>query len=67
MLSHQGLRAIRAWVRGRHAYYSTSCRHGRHAYCQGETGVMGAKTPAQCKFCEEPCICWCHREVARGR
>lgn len=43
-----------------HQYLSTGCLHGEHAYCQGRTGQAGAKTPAQCKFCAEPCICTCH-------
>ena len=64
MVSRQGLRAIRAWLRGKHAYYSTGCRHGRHTYCQGEQGQAGPKRPGECKFCSAKCICWCHREVA---
>lgn len=63
MLSRQGLRAIGAWLRGQHAYYSTGCRHGRHTYCQGEAGQAGAKKPAECKFCGAKCICWCHWEI----
>ena len=53
-----------------HIYFSTGCRHGDmvlpdgrtgHEYCQGETGAVGAKTPAQCKFCAAPCRCDCHQ------
>jgi hypothetical protein len=45
---------------GTHRYLSTSCLHGDHSYCQGKTGLSGAKTPARCKFCHAPCICPCH-------
>ena len=54
---------------GTHLYLSTGCLHGDvllpdgqtgHAYCQGETGAVGAKTPAVCKFCAAPCQCPCH-------
>ena len=54
---------------GVHRYLSTGCLHGDmllpdgrtgHQYCQGDTGHAGSKTPAQCKFCEAPCICPCH-------
>ncbi|MDI5965775.1 hypothetical protein [Streptantibioticus silvisoli] len=54
---------------GQHQYLSTGCLHGDmrlpdgrtgHQYCQGETGVCGAKTPASCKFCRTPCQCPCH-------
>jgi hypothetical protein len=57
---------------GTHWYYSCGCLHGDmilpdgrtgHEYCQGETGAVGAKTPAQCKFCGAPCRCKCHREA----
>lgn len=57
---------------GNHLYLSTSCLHavldGRdelHVYCQEHTGISGAKTPAQCKWCDRPhgkCICTCHAE-----
>jgi hypothetical protein len=56
-----------------HIYFSTGCRHGDmvlpdgrtgHEYCQGETGAVGAKTPAQCKFCAAPCRCDCHQTPA---
>ena len=52
-----------------HIYFSTGCRHGDmvlpggrtgHEYCQGETGAVGAKTPAVCKFCAALCQCGCH-------
>lgn len=46
--------------RGIHHYLATSCLHGEHAYCQGETGKVGAKAPAECKFCQAPCSCPCH-------
>lgn len=46
-----------------HRYLSTGCLHGEHDYCKGETGAVGAKQPAECKFCEAPCICGCHVEV----
>lgn len=54
---------------GTHVYLSTGCLHGDmrlpdgrtgHEYCQGETGAVGAKTPAVCKFCKAPCQCECH-------
>lgn len=45
-----------------HRYLSTSCLHGQHHYCASNTGLNGAKTPAQCKFCDAPCICHCHPE-----
>ena len=53
-----------------HRYLSTGCLHGDtvlpdgrtgHAYCQGETGVVGAKQPAECKVCAAPCRCTCHQ------
>lgn len=44
-----------------HEYLSTGCLHGDHAYCQGTTGAVGAKRPAECKFCGAPCICDCHK------
>lgn len=52
-----------------HDYLSTGCLHGEmtlpdgrtgHEYCQGETGHLGAKQPARCKFCGAPCQCDCH-------
>lgn len=48
----------------RHRYLSTGCLHGDHPYCQGETGSVGVKTPAQCKFCSAPCVCPCHQDGA---
>jgi hypothetical protein len=45
---------------GTHVYLSTGCLHGQHGYCQGKTGLAGAKTPARCKFCKAPCTCRCH-------
>ncbi|GGJ87053.1 hypothetical protein GCM10011583_18340 [Streptomyces camponoticapitis] len=47
------------WL-GTHVYLSTGCLHDEHAYCQGKTGLAGAKTPAQCKFCAARCVCPCH-------
>lgn len=41
-------------------YYSTSCLHDEHSYCQNATGLMGAKTPALCKWCDAVCRCKCH-------
>jgi len=49
---------------GVHRYLATSCLHGDHAYCAGETGRVGAKAPARCKFCPDgagSCVCPCHR------
>ncbi|NUR04229.1 MAG: hypothetical protein HOY79_49335 [Streptomyces sp.] len=47
-----------------HRYLSTGCLHDQHDYCQSHTGLSGAKTPAQCKFCKAPCLCPCHQEPA---
>jgi len=44
----------------RHRYLSTGCLHEEHAYCQGTQGAVGAKRPAECKFCSAPCVCTCH-------
>jgi hypothetical protein len=46
-----------------HAYLSTGCLHGDHAYCQSMTGLNGAKRPSQCKFCAASCRCFCHLEA----
>ncbi|MCX5522228.1 hypothetical protein OG342_05015 [Streptomyces bobili] len=46
-----------------HHYLSTGCLHDQHGYCQSHTGQAGAKTPAQCKFCQAPCTCPCHKET----
>jgi hypothetical protein len=46
-----------------HEYLSTSCFHGNHTYCQSETGLIGNKVPARCKFCSAPCLCSCHAHV----
>lgn len=43
-------------------YLSTGCLHGRHDYCQCDTGAAGTKIPGQCKFCALPCRCACHQE-----
>lgn len=45
-----------------HIYFSTSCHHGDHTYCQRETGLLGNKIPGVCKFCKAPCVCSCHRK-----
>jgi hypothetical protein len=45
-----------------HVYFSTSCFHGDHNYCQKESGLIGIKTPAVCKFCSAPCVCVCHAQ-----
>ncbi|WP_103512939.1 hypothetical protein [Streptomyces sp. SM13] len=45
---------------GVHHYLSTGCLHGEHGYCQGNTGKVGAKKPAECKFCGARCTCPCH-------
>lgn len=47
---------------GVHHYLSTGCLHGNHGYCQGMTGMNGAKRPASCKFCGAPCQCPCHQD-----
>ena len=47
-----------------HVYLSTGCLHNDHAYCQAMTGLNGAKRPGECKFCQAPCRCFCHREGA---
>jgi DNA-binding MarR family transcriptional regulator len=44
-----------------HVYLSTGCLHDDHAYCQGTTGLSGAKRPAECKQCGAKCICECHQ------
>lgn len=44
-----------------HLYLSTGCFHGQHGYCQSNTGQNGGKLPAQCKFCQAPCLCRCHQ------
>jgi hypothetical protein len=46
---------------GTHAYLSTGCLHGNHGYCQGMTGMAGAKRPGVCKHCPAACRCNCHR------
>jgi hypothetical protein len=46
-----------------HVYFSTSCFHGDHNYCQSETGLLGIKTPGCCKFCLAPCTCLCHAQM----
>jgi hypothetical protein len=58
----QTLAYLRVWIRhpGRHTYLSTGCRHDQHGYCSNVDGIAGLKKPAQCKFCQAPCICPCH-------
>lgn len=46
----------------KHAYLSTGCLHGNHDYCKNTEGRAGTKRPAECKFCQAPCLCSCHRE-----
>lgn len=48
-----------------HIYFSTSCFHGDHNYCQSERGLLGMKTPGVCKFCTAPCTCICHAHVVK--
>jgi hypothetical protein len=54
------------FVDGKHRYWSTHCRHGRHYDCSA-TAIIGpgstsiARTPAQCKTCAASCICYCHK------
>lgn len=48
-----------------HIYFSTSCFHGDHGYCQAERGLIGNKTPGVCKFCSAPCTCSCHAHVVK--
>lgn len=47
-------------VRKNHYYWSTHCRHERHAECKARTLNGLPRKPAQCKTCGSPCICWCH-------
>jgi hypothetical protein len=52
---------------GVHTYWSTHCRHDRHADCAARELAPGvARRPAQCKICAAPCICYCHLEAANG-
>ncbi len=59
---------------GIHHYLSTGCLHGDtvlldgrtgHQYCQGMTGMAGAKRGARCKFCDAKCQCSCHKTNGR--
>lgn len=51
-----------------HIYLSTACLHKLHAYCQAQYGhaedttfnYKWPKKPAECKFCDAPCVCECH-------
>ena len=43
-----------------HVYLSTGCLYGDHGYCQGMTGMNGAKRPGECKHCGARCVCGCH-------
>lgn len=57
---------------GTHYYVSTGCGctgdrlmpDGRtgHQYCQGMTGLQGAKRGGQAKCCGAPCQCPCHQD-----
>lgn len=49
-----------------HVYLATSCQHGKHDYCKNTKGQAGPKRPAECKFCEAPCVCPCHQEESHG-
>lgn len=50
-----------------HIYLSTACLHKNHEYCRSYEGYAGLKTPAQCKFCQAPCVCDCHEAEPAGR
>ncbi|AEM88794.1 hypothetical protein Strvi_0017 (plasmid) [Streptomyces violaceusniger Tu 4113] len=56
--------ALTALGAGSHVYLSTSCEHETHGYCSSRRGSNGEtvwdKKPAECKFCDSPCVCWCH-------
>ena len=52
-------------IAGRHVYLSTGCLHGDHGYCQGMTGLNGAKRPGECKHCQAKCVCDCHARPPR--
>lgn len=57
-----------AWkARRDHRYLSTSCLHSKHDYCKKQitTADGTKKIPAQCKFCQAPCICTCHQQNHR--
>jgi hypothetical protein len=46
---------------GEHKYWSTHCRHERHADCSAQELAPGhPRRPAQCKTCASPCTCSCH-------
>lgn len=48
---------------GKHRYWSTHCRHGRHDACAATELAPGVpRRPAQCKTCTAPCLCHCHKE-----
>jgi hypothetical protein len=63
------------WPDGTHRYWSTHCRHDRHGDCSASSmlrdvvsdgrfptvPVSVTREPAQCKTCQAPCICDCHR------
>lgn len=64
---------------GTHRYWSTWCRHDRHRDCAstvlvsknpyGPGDAAIERTPAQCKHCQAPCLCSCHKpteEKTRG-
>lgn len=48
---------------GTHLYWSTHCRHERHSKCAETELAPGVpRKPSQCKTCEAPCICECHKD-----
>jgi len=54
-----------------HRYLSTACLHAvednrpeLHAHCDAMVGFQGVKRPAQCKWCDEHCVCSCHEDKA---
>lgn len=51
---------------GEHYYVSTACVHGRHAYCAADVGMVTAKKPHTCKFCDAQCMCYCHEPNVVG-
>lgn len=54
-----------------HEYLSTACLHGEHDYCaatqaEDAEGWLFSRRPAQCKFCQAPCVCPCHAGASDG-
>lgn len=64
-LANTVIRAL--YTNEKHVYFSTSCLHDDHGYCQQQTGNMGLKNPGECKFCNRPCQCTCHDTTRKGR